>query len=244
MSGMILTDIGKDKINLVAGTDNPSVEWRTMVFGDGNGVVQTYTKETTEVVNEVYRADVLSITRDATNNPWYWFEGVIPADVGNFWVREIGVIDADGDLVMIGSFPESFKPIFNGVENVAKTIHAKTSVQLSNAESITFVIDPNVVMASQAWVIENFVQKEEVHKFDTSINGVDIDFTLPVDKENGYTVAIFYTDILKTALVKIACPVTYRIATVEDGDTANIGVTSLTKFVFDQANKTWYIRRG
>lgn len=238
---MILTTVGRDKINTVLGTNTPSVEWKHIAFGDGDGIEPIFTEDTTELVNEVWRGDVLSIWRDETNSAWVYFQTEIPPEDGNFYTREIGIFDADGDLVAVGSFPTSFKPVFTGT-GVTKTIHTKVAVQVENSEGITFIIDPSVVMASQAWVTTNFSKKEETHIFNTSIEGTDINFTLPSNKEDGYVVTIYYTDTDRTASVKVSPDTDYSIVNIEVGDTADIDVVSITQFVLQ--NKIWYIRRG
>jgi len=234
---MILTNTGRDKINAVLGTDNPTVEWKYIAFGNGSGQNPTFTPETTDLVNEVWRGEVLDIYRDDTNSAWVYFQTVIPPEDGDFYVREIGIFDNEGDLVAVGSFPTSYKPKLEN-SSVVKTIHTKTAVQIENADNVTFSIDPSVVMASQSWVVSNFQKKDEVYIFDTS-NG-DVNYTLPSDKDDGYTVSIIYKK--GNNKIKVSPPTGQNIAGVEDTDTADIDVISITQFILYE--NRWYIRRG
>ena len=62
-----------------------------VAVGDGGGTVPTPSVEAVALLGETYRKAIDSITRDETDPNIAWIQIVIPADVGGFWIRELGV---------------------------------------------------------------------------------------------------------------------------------------------------------
>ena len=63
-----------------------------LALGDGNGAATTPTEAMTALVREVHRVTISSLSTDPQNPNWLVIEAVIPADIGGFTVREIGLI--------------------------------------------------------------------------------------------------------------------------------------------------------
>lgn len=154
----LLTQIGAQKI-AAATAANTTVALAEIALGDGNGTVPMPDASKTALVNEVYRAPLNDLRVDENNANWLVAEGYVPSDEGNFWVREVGVFDNDGDLIIIGNYPETFKPITSN--GVAKDLYMKVITEVSSGDAVALSVDPSVVMASQEFVNERLKNKAE-----------------------------------------------------------------------------------
>lgn len=79
-----------------------------IAVGDGD---HTPDGSETALINEQWRGDISTVSRDDETPTMVKAELTIPTDNGGWWVREIGVFDADGDLFAIAKCPPSYKPI-------------------------------------------------------------------------------------------------------------------------------------
>lgn len=149
----ILTNIGIAKL-VNAQMTQSKVEYSFVAFGDGNGNYYEPSTEATALRKEVYRAPISTVEqeKDENNNPAnrVRIESIIPASVGNFTIREIGLIDSNGDLVGIGKYPATYKP--STEQGAAKDLIVRIIVETTNAESITLKVDPSIAIASRKYV--------------------------------------------------------------------------------------------
>ncbi|MFB9149519.1 phage tail-collar fiber domain-containing protein [Roseovarius ramblicola] len=126
-----------------------------MAVGDGGGAPVTPDEAQVALVGEVYRATINRIFKpDAQGAPArFSAELVVPATEGGFVMREVGVFTDDGTLFAVGNLPETYKP------EVAEGSYADTLVRVefeaTNADTVTLILDPNVTMATQNWVVTN-----------------------------------------------------------------------------------------
>lgn len=194
----LLTQKGSEKI-AAATAANTTVNLTYIALGDGKGTVPMPDASKTALVNEVYRAPLNDLRVDEQNANWLVAEGYVPSDEGNFWVREVGIFDSDGDLIIIGNYPETFKPITSN--GVAKDLYMKVITEVSSADAVTLQVDPSVVMASQEYVnerLENYalITGDKNKKFNVAnatadneaINKKQLEDTLLNFTEGGKTV--------------------------------------------------------
>lgn len=142
----------------VGGTD---VNVSHLALGDGNGNPVTPTEAMASLVHEVHRVPITSVTADVENPNWLVFEAVIPAAVGGWTIREIGLIGGSGEgnhLLAIGNFPATYKPVL--AEGAAKDLVIRMVIQVSNATVVQLTIDPSVVVATNQ-AITNAVAAHE-----------------------------------------------------------------------------------
>jgi hypothetical protein len=96
-----MTDIGKE-LQAKAHELGAQVVLDTISVGDGGGTVPTPTGKETALVNQVWSTGIGTKAIDAENKNIVWLKITIPADVGDFWIREFGVwaqaINDDGTL--------------------------------------------------------------------------------------------------------------------------------------------------
>lgn len=124
-----------------------------MAVGDGNGVPVAPDWEQLQLARERYRGTVNRVTQNPDDPTRFTAELVVPADVGGWVMREIGVFDSDGNLFVVGNLPETYKPLPE--EGSFGDALLRLEFVASNASIITVQVDPFVAVASQAWVINN-----------------------------------------------------------------------------------------
>lgn len=155
----ILTTIGQAKIaNAVA--LGQQIQVTEMALGDGNGNATTPTQAQTGLVRQVYRAQLNQLSVDPLNPNYVIAELVVPSEAGGWTVREVGLYDVDGNLIAVGNFPETYKPILS--EGASRDLVVRIIIEVSNASVVQLKIDPSIVLASRQWVVQNFLLRSKV----------------------------------------------------------------------------------
>ncbi|EFC1526107.1 tail fiber protein [Escherichia ruysiae] len=154
----ILTTAGKSKI-ASALAEQKQIRLQTMVVGDGNGHYVEPTESQTKVVHEVWRGQLNTLKIAPDNPAWVIAETIIPEQVGGWYVREVGLLDADGTLVAIGKFPETYKPLLPA--GASKQIVIRAVMEVTNADAVTLLIDPSVVIATREYVDETLKEHQQ-----------------------------------------------------------------------------------
>lgn len=154
---MKLTAIGAAKIAAASAGD--PVALTDMAAGDGDGAaVPAPTGAESDLVNEVWRDTLTSLSVSLADPEVMIAEAVIGIAAGPFAVREIGIFDAEGDLFAYGNFPETYKP--DPVEGSAREMLIRVSIRVTTAENVTILIDESAVFATQSWCNGRFLQIE------------------------------------------------------------------------------------
>lgn len=122
-----------------------------MAVGDGNGNPTAPTEGQEVLVRERYRASINRVYQDPEDPTKFTAEMLVPATEGGFVIREVGVFDADGGLFAVGNVPDTYKPT-SSEGAVADTV-VRVVFFVTNAEVIAVTLDPNVVTATQSWVL-------------------------------------------------------------------------------------------
>lgn len=129
-----------------------------IAFGDGNGSVPTPNKTRTSLVREVHRQAVTKYERHPTNANWIVIETIIPSDIGGFTIREMGII-GNGKLISHGShapFEKVADP--SGVSEY----RLKFTQNITDGNVVSITLDDSLIYATQAWVEENFIKRNEI----------------------------------------------------------------------------------
>lgn len=171
----ILTNKGKAKI-ANATLLNSNVTLTTLKVGDGNGAYYNPTEEQTDLKNVVHTCQVGSISIDKKNPNWVVVETIIPGSVGGFIIREIGLFDTEGDMIAVGKYPETYKPVV--ANGASKDLNVRTIFEVSNAENVTLNINPSVIIATkedinnlQEQITDNATQLNDLANPNLLING-------------------------------------------------------------------------
>lgn len=150
------------------------VELTHIAIGDGNGISYDPDGAQTDLVNELYRTTLTSVVIDENNPNQLIVEGIISEEVGSFYIREVGIFDADGELFAIGKYPETFKS--TSESGSGKRLYIRMILGFTNAPQVTLVMsedlnnDPNFnsnVIASLAEKLakaENLADLENIEE--------------------------------------------------------------------------------
>ncbi|EBU6828277.1 hypothetical protein DKS90_24945, partial [Salmonella enterica subsp. enterica serovar Muenchen] len=130
----VITDKGAERIATALLPDGEKLRITHFAVGDGNGSTPTPDVSQTALVHEVYRGEVSNIHIDVDDTTRIVVEGIIPASQGGFWVREIGLYDDQGELVVVGNAPEGYKPLPS--EGAGRVLNCQVFVVVSNTDAI------------------------------------------------------------------------------------------------------------
>ncbi|RAI69285.1 phage tail protein [Pseudomonas fluorescens] len=158
----ILTQVGEAK---QANADALGRPWliTDMGVGDANDTDPVPDRLQTRLINEWRRRPLNQLKVDPVNAAVIIAEQIIPADEGGKWIREIGLYDADGDLVAVANCAPSFKPVLS--QGSGRTQIVRMNLIVSSAGNITLKIDPAVVLATREFVEQRIL--EELYKLDS-----------------------------------------------------------------------------
>ena len=141
-----VTDIGVARITnavLVGG----AVELTHYAVGDGGGAYYRPTPQMTTLKNEVWRGNIARLEKDPQRVGHVYISAIIPAEVGGFAIREMGVFDADGNMIGIGNTAE--------VEKVASSSGMSSEIEMTmhlivtNTDVLQVTVDPSVIIATK-----------------------------------------------------------------------------------------------
>jgi phage-related tail fiber protein len=144
-----LTTLGLAKIANAIATSTP-LALTAMKVGDGNGNITDPSPEDTDLVRVVYSAAPNSVRIDTADETRVIAEMIVPANEGGWVIREIGIYDADNDLIAVSRFPEIYKPLES--EGATTDIVCRLFLVVSNTAAITLQVDTSVVIATRSWV--------------------------------------------------------------------------------------------
>ncbi|MEN8332048.1 phage tail protein [Acinetobacter baumannii] len=122
-----------------------------MAVGDGGGQLIKLNPDMKALVRERYRAVVNRVYQDPENDLKFTAELIIPANIGSFVMREIGVFDSNGNLFAVGNLPDITKPVAQ--DGIINDTVFRLSFFVRNAENVEIKIDPNVVIATHSWIL-------------------------------------------------------------------------------------------
>jgi hypothetical protein len=159
----ILTEVGKSKI-ANATVLNEKVQFSKMQLGDGGGSQYEPHEKQTELKNKVWEGSISNVKVDENNPNWIVVETAIPGNSGGFTVREVGLFDDAGELLAVGKYPETYKPVVD--DGCVKDLFVRVILMVVNTSAITLKIDPTVILASMKDL--NDLRKEVSTKIDTA----------------------------------------------------------------------------
>ena len=165
----ILTRVGEAK---QANADALGIPWNIaqMGVGDANGTDPIPDRLQTKLINERRRAPLNQLMIDPLDPSVLIAEQVIPADVGGWWVREIGLYDSDGDLIAVANCAPSYKSLLS--QGSGRTQIVRMNFIISSITNVVLKIDPAVVLATREYVDnKTFASLKEKP---TTINGYEI----------------------------------------------------------------------
>lgn len=155
----LLTQTGQAKIaNALA--YGQKISFTDFALGDGGGASYDPNENQTELRHEVYRAAVANVIMSDPSINMLEINMAVPADIGGFIVREMGIFDEDGDLIAIAKTPDDPKP--TAASGAAKDVVYRMFIIVTNADVVEVKVDPNVTLATKEEVqaVKIDLQKE------------------------------------------------------------------------------------
>jgi phage-related tail fiber protein len=121
-----------------------NLDLKYLVVGDGEGNPSAADTALSGPLD--YEFDLTYVGIDEDNENQLIIEGIIPEEVGPFYVREVGILDAQRNLFAIGKFPETFKP--NLPSGVGKRLYIRMILAFANEPNVNLITgdinhDPN-----------------------------------------------------------------------------------------------------
>jgi hypothetical protein len=143
----IVTDIGNAKIANAA-LNGKKVNVVTAVVGDGGGAYYLPTADMTALKHEIWRGEIANKEINAVSQNMVDIKIALDGGVGGFTVREIGLLDDEGDLIAICNTPDTEKVVI--VDGIAATLTLIMHVVFTNVDVVEFTVDPSVDNVSAA----------------------------------------------------------------------------------------------
>ncbi|SFY11977.1 Phage tail-collar fibre protein [Pseudomonas sp. NFACC36] len=133
-----------------------------MLIGDANGTDPVPSPTQTQLINQVYRAQLNQLRVSPTDPNILIAEVVLPPDVGGWWVRELALEDKDGVFCAVGNAAPSYKPLLT--QGTGRNQVVRMHIITSGTANIQLRIDPSVVLATREYVDSRI--QEELNKLD------------------------------------------------------------------------------
>lgn len=145
----IWTGKGIDK--LAAQTaGGPAIRITRIVLGDGGGIVPAVLPSQRALFRELWRGNVNTVLIDPDTPNAVVVESVIPYNVGGFFIREWGLLDADGDLLAVGPHAEFYKPKLE--EGSGAELLERIKLPIANAGQVSLTVSSDA-LATRDFVI-------------------------------------------------------------------------------------------
>lgn len=145
----IPTDAGQAKMANAIALGIP-LKITHMAVGDGNGQPVTPNAAQTALIRENRRAPLNTLFQDPLNQAQLVAEQIIPEDVGNWWIREVGLFSEDGTLIAVANCPDTYKPLLSS--GAGRTQVIRLVLIVSDTSAVELKIDPSVVLATRKYV--------------------------------------------------------------------------------------------
>lgn len=151
----LITEYGLNR-QIKALSSNQTIKLTKMAVGSGDGEIS---QNQTALKEQKYELLINSIEVDENNKNQLIATGVIPSDIGGFYIKEVGIFDDSKNLFAIGKIAPTYKPLLS--EGSAKDLTIKFYLQVENVNNIELKIDPSVVIATRKWILDNLSKKAD-----------------------------------------------------------------------------------
>lgn len=158
----VLTKYGEQAIANAIANKTP-LKITQIGVGDGNGESTTPTREAIALKNEKRRANANARIFEASKNQIV-VEQVIPADVGGFYIREIGIYDNNNKLIAIGNYPETYKAVITS--GAGQSLLIRVILKVSSLNSINLTIDNSTLYVTQSQLQPKTIGKNTTNNID------------------------------------------------------------------------------
>ena len=151
MPTITLTTTGQSKLAAASAGGDPVVITH-MAVGDANETPYTPDGTETALVNEVWRYTIndQGVDPDETNKAF--FESVVGINDGGWFMWEVGLFDADGDMIAIGDLPGWYK-MDTAASSFAADITIRLYLTVTDVGDLDLTVDPSLQYLTQAEIV-------------------------------------------------------------------------------------------
>lgn len=157
--GTFVTDIGKGLI-AEALAKGIKLNITKAAVGDGGGAYYMPAPDMIKLKRQTWSGEINSVEIGGSTNT-IEVVAVIPSDVGGFTIREMAIFTDDGKMFAICNTPDTEKVVITS--GAAGEIEVVIRIEVSNTDAISFIIDPNVILATKS-DIEKHNKAADAHK--------------------------------------------------------------------------------
>lgn len=133
----VWTEKGLKKLARYA-TENKTISFTQLAIGDGNGSVPEPSANVASLVNEIWRGNLNNVANNPQNEASVLVEIVIPYNVGGFFVREWGIYDNEGDLLVYGNHAEFYKALLD--EGTGAELRELIELPITNKGAVNITV--------------------------------------------------------------------------------------------------------
>ncbi|GLR51278.1 phage tail protein [Shinella yambaruensis] len=150
----VVTLAGLAKFAAAAAEGGSPVVLAHLAVGDGNGQPIEPGQNMSALVNERHRAPVLSSTISLENPNWLIVKAIVPGAAGPWWIRELGLFDESGALLVVAQYPDTYKAVAS--EGVETSLEVTVTITVTSTSNVQ--VAPNSEnYATQEWVLSRKV---------------------------------------------------------------------------------------
>jgi hypothetical protein len=163
--GMLTTQGAAKKTNC----DALGIPWepRYMLIGDANGADPVPDASQTQLIHQVYRAQLNQLRVSPTDDNILIAELVLPPDVGGWWIRELALEDKDGVFSAVANAAPSYKPLL--AQGSGRNQVVRMHIITTGTANIQLKIDPSVVLATREYVDQKVLAELSKQDFKHSV---------------------------------------------------------------------------
>lgn len=158
----IITSVGLAK--LAALPAGESMTLTHMAFGNSTLAPSV---DQTELHSEQYRCELTKVAVVENDPECLAAEAIITADIGGFWIREIGIIDSDGDLIAVGKYPSTYKP--TATDGSVKELGVRMILRVTNATNVIVTYNNGIMDGAANTDLSNLTYEGQ-NKLDNKAN--------------------------------------------------------------------------
>lgn len=151
----LVTNYGLNR-QIAALSNKATIKLTKMAIGDSELPID---QNLSDIRGKKHQFSINSIEQDQENATMLIATGVVPSDVGGFYIREVGIYDDKDQLFAIAKIAPTYKPLLS--EGSAKDLTIKFYLQVENVNNIELKIDPSVVIATRKWTLDNLNKKAD-----------------------------------------------------------------------------------
>ncbi len=139
--GALVTDIGRVKM-ADAVLNGEKVNIVHLAVGDGGGSYYLPEAGQTALRGEKWRGEIAYKEIDSDSPNVLNIRGIVPTDVGGFTIREAGLFDDEGALIVAANLPDTEKAVI--LEGISASLDIMLHVIFTDMDAVEITVNPDL----------------------------------------------------------------------------------------------------